>query len=64
MITTTTASIFTAMVGLVGSVVGFYFGSKSEASSGRLECTPGVRHGNWGQFSTRRTDAQDEETAV
>lgn len=34
MITSTTQSIFTAMVGLVGSVVGFYFGSKSGRSPG------------------------------
>ena len=34
MISGATSSIFTAMVGLVGSVVGFYFGSKSETPTG------------------------------
>lgn len=34
MITSNIQTIFTAMVGLVGSVVGFYFGSKSSGGNG------------------------------
>lgn len=34
MIASSTQPIFTAMIGLVGSVVGFYFGSKSQSPTG------------------------------